>query len=192
MLGLVSVATQVTAMSTLIIIQRYAMQDQGHESSAFTLQYYLVGTAFSFGFLLLRSVTWSAGNERSASISTNFDAAAICALVYAATIATALAYNCITFASRRLPSGTVTLYVCLQPLFTGVLSYVALRLPVTVGQVWGALLVCAGLGVTVQFAPGAAASPAAVSTSSSSMYPSERQRQGNVQVSIVCQGVNSA
>lgn len=148
-LGVVSVAVQVTAMSTLIIIQRYAMHDEGHEWSAFTLQYYLIGTAFSLLFLLLRS----ASSSSPSSTSANIDAPGIGALLYAGTVATALAYNCITFASRRLPSGTVTLYVCLQPLFTGILSFFVLKLSVTVGQLCGGLLVCAGLLVTVHFSP---------------------------------------
>lgn len=168
-LGYIAMSVQVTAMSTLIIIQRYSMLDGGYDSRTFTFYYYSTGTVLTLFFLALQETA----APRSGATGSQLTPAVGLALLYAATFATALAFNCITYAGKHLPSSTVTLYVCFQPLFTGIISHFALRAAVTMGQVWGALLVCAGLAVTVRLSPSIGAN--AVSASGAAPQPQQQK-----------------
>ena len=71
------------------------------------------------------------------------------ALVYACVFATVYAYNCYSWAGKRVSPAITTVYNTLQPVGTCILSVVFIGTMVTLPEVVGGILVMSGLVITV-------------------------------------------
>ena len=70
--------------------------------------------------------------------------------MYLIIIEGALAYSLLSFANKGLPSSTVSMYACAQPLITSVLSFWLLGDAFNALQLFGGCLVVAGLHFTLR------------------------------------------
>lgn len=142
-LGFVIAAVQVTSMATLVTIQKPLLQEEGYDSTWFTLWYYSIGALFTVLFVIQQAMS---PHGLDAVIS---NPSVWLGILYAAVFATTFPFNAFSYAGKHLQAGTITLYVALQPLFTSLLSSFFLDSHPSLLDAAGAALVVTGLVVTV-------------------------------------------
>jgi len=141
-LGLILVICQVTCMASLIVFQKPLLSK--YEPVLLTFAYYSIGSLFTCVMMLIW-IPWLTAPD----MYFNHKLWPWLTLIYAVLFPTFFAYNAYSWAGKRLIPSVTTVYSTLQPVGTGILSYVVLDQQITVGYIVGGIVVIIGLFVTV-------------------------------------------
>ena len=144
-LGYTITTVQCASMAAFLVMQRDVLAVDGFHSASFSFLCYGIGTLFTLGIFLF---SWTPS-------STFFptEGKVVGALIFSAVFPTTFAFNSFAYAGRHLSPSTIATYTALQPLFTASLSLIFLGTGLSLGEVFGGLIVIAGLVVTVRNAP---------------------------------------
>jgi drug/metabolite transporter (DMT)-like permease len=141
-LGTIIVVCQVVGMGCLIVFSKPILCK--YPPSVVTVTYYSIGAFYT----ILLTCAWAYSLTPNDMV---FDSELMpwLGLAYAATFATFYPYNVFSWAGKQLSPGATTVYCTFQPVGTIVLSFILLGAVVTLSEGLGALMVIAGLVVTL-------------------------------------------
>jgi len=140
-LGLFLVLAQCCGMACLIVFQKPLLAK--YKPSLVTLVYYSIGTLITIVICVIFASRFSLSSFYFDSLWMPWFG-----LGYASVFATFFAYNFYSWAGKRLHPSVTTVYCTLQPVGTGLLSFLVFGSIPSVPQVFGCCLVAAGLFIT--------------------------------------------
>jgi len=144
-LGVVITFFQVTACATYLVFQK-SILDKYH-STLVTFSYYGIGsvlTAFTCAIYAF------ATGMSTSTMALDYSLILWGAVSYVVIFSTLYAWNAYTYASKYLAPSISTIFMALQPVFTAILSFIVYDKVLSIPQIFGGLLVCTGMLVTVR------------------------------------------
>jgi drug/metabolite transporter (DMT)-like permease len=141
-LGMFCVLVQVTTKACILVYQRQILLK--YDPSVCTCVYTMVGAGLTLTLITFKSYQYTASQ-----FFFNDSSLPWYGLAYSFTFVALFGHNCLSYSGLYLSPSTISVYCTFQPVATISLSFLLLGVLITVPEILGALLVVAGLVVTI-------------------------------------------